>query len=509
MRCHFIVLKLLLVIALAWFWTPALGKQSRGVTQATTLKTPFLQGRYRALVIGNNNYQDSTGYWEPLRTAVADAEDLAKTLSTQYGFGPILEMDQNSIDQLYNGAKPSGDVWLLRDATRSQMVDAFELLTQYTQKGDSVLIFYAGHGHLKEEKDIGFWVPVDVNGYRESTFLHNAVIQTYMRTISQKAHHTLLISDSCFSGSLVRGAVNQPSEEKFYEKVARNKSVQIFAAGGKEFVDDNFQNSGHSPFTYFLLKQLHDNQRQYLSFRELAFGVKQLVAINADQTPEQGPLKNAGHEFGDFFFVRAGEASQHRSAEVITAPSIPVQAWGDRAKKVVPPVQAAVSEPKTVYREPAVEVLQPSVPETAVVPTIATPKAPVTPEAPTSASEPVVEPVATPQKSVSSARVSATPSKSSAQPKRNLEEEIKEWVKSRDSFFNFDTSDEEWIMKSRHFEEAGENAERFKKESSELQEALEAQGWGDNPFDDTDDFLKEDRERLSEERIRHLMKHTE
>lgn len=298
----FIILSLLLTANTAF---AALDQIQRGVNidaeYINVIKTPFIDGSYRALIIGNNTYNDPEGVWQPLNTAISDAEGLAETLSEQYAFGDILEFNEETFNQLFKEDSRE-KIWLVKNGSRENIIDSFDLLTRYTQKNDNVIIFYAGHGAFKSEKDLGFWVPVDARGSRESSLIYNASIQVIMKSLAMKAQHTLLLSDSCFSGALVRGGSELIPEKKHYEKLARKKSVQIFAAGGKEFVDDDYKGSGHSPFSYFVLQTLKNNKHQYYSFREMANDVTKLVAINAAQTPELGPLKNAGHEFGDFFF---------------------------------------------------------------------------------------------------------------------------------------------------------------------------------------------------------------
>jgi len=82
------------------------------------------------------------------------------------------------------------------------------------------------------------------------------------------------------------------------------KSVQILAAGGVEFVDDNYRGSGHSPFTHFLLNELKHNNETLLTASELALNIKKAVANNVQQTPESGILQGAGDELGEFIFTR-------------------------------------------------------------------------------------------------------------------------------------------------------------------------------------------------------------
>ena len=76
------------------------------------------------------------------------------------------------------------------------------------------------------------------------------------------------------------------------------------AAGGFEFVDDNYRESGHSPFTYFLVNELKTNDSPMLTVSQLSGNVERAVANNVDQIPESGVLQGAGDELGEFIFIK-------------------------------------------------------------------------------------------------------------------------------------------------------------------------------------------------------------
>lgn len=264
--------------------------ESRGISiekTASTQSSAINKGVYRALVIGNNEYQDKQGRWDALSTAVTDAREVARLLKQQYGFT---------------------DIKLLENATRRDVLFALEDLANKSLKNDNVLIYYAGHGFLDDETNKGFWVPVDADGSDHTTFLRNSTIRDEVSSIASRVQHTLLISDSCFSGSLLRTASRGISEsdysEKYFEKVSNKKSVQIMAAGGFEFVDDDYRESGHSPFTYFLVNELKTNNSPMLTVSQLSGNVERAVANNVDQVPESGVLQGAGDELGEFIFIK-------------------------------------------------------------------------------------------------------------------------------------------------------------------------------------------------------------
>lgn len=254
------------------------------------ISATFDNGVYRAVVIGNNAYRDRKKVWRSLKTAVKDAEAVAEVLKKDYGFA---------------------DVKLLKNATRRDILNALNRLAERSKPEDSVLVYYAGHGWQNEKTQEAFWIPVDAQGTDDSYYLSNVRIKEKLSVAARTVKHTLLISDSCFSGSLLdtRGLTHVPvgandTGREYYRKISKRRSVQILAAGGKEYVDDNYRNSGHSPFTYYLLNELKLNEEPYLSMGSLAVSLQELVAKNAQQTPESGAFRQAGDDGGQFVFSR-------------------------------------------------------------------------------------------------------------------------------------------------------------------------------------------------------------
>jgi len=264
--------------------------QSRGISLTkNTRPIPSLYGNgvFRALIVGNNIYKDSMGQWPSLSTAVGDARAVEILLRDHYGFT---------------------DIVFLENATRRDVLLAIEELSKRVLANDSVVVYYAGHGYLDTDTNRGYWVPVDANGSDHTTFLRNSTIRDELSIIAKRAKHTLLISDSCFSGTLLRSStrgINQNiNSEAYYNKVAQKKSVQIMSAGGVEYVDDDYRQSGHSPFTYFLINELKTNDKPLITVSELSSNVKMAVANNVNQIPESGVLQGAGDELGEFIFIK-------------------------------------------------------------------------------------------------------------------------------------------------------------------------------------------------------------
>ena len=126
-------------------------------------------------MIGNNDYE----HWTPLTTAVGDAEEVAEILESKYGF---------RVERLEN-------------ATRSQIVRALNQLRSELTEGDSLLIYYAGHGQIDGED--GFWIGVDGERNFEDSWVPVSTITRNLKHMS--ARHVLVVADSCYSGTLTRG----------------------------------------------------------------------------------------------------------------------------------------------------------------------------------------------------------------------------------------------------------------------------------------------------------------
>ncbi|MBN1101969.1 MAG: caspase family protein [Deltaproteobacteria bacterium] len=290
-------------LGMLWFTATLIGIAEKGSTDTTPSSTPFVGGVFRALVIANSDYKDPEGMWTPLKTPIRDAETVVQMLQKRYGFRPE-------------------NVELLKNASRAEILSAMSKMAKSAQENDSVFIYYAGHGYLDQDTKEAFWIPVDGVGREDYTYVAVSTVKTKLSVIADRVKHVFLISDSCFSGALLReghrGIKATEKTDQYYQKVARKKSVQILAAGGLEYVDDSYKGTGHSPFTYYLLKHLEQNPDRYVSATELSLEVTKAVSKNVYQTPEKGVLHGAGDNNGEFFFVNARALASLEKAPVIS-----------------------------------------------------------------------------------------------------------------------------------------------------------------------------------------------
>jgi hypothetical protein len=235
-------------------------------------------GRYHALVIGNNAYE----YLPELQTAIHDARTVASTLRDTYGF----------------------NVTLLLDATRDKIILAFDKMRAALAEDDNLLIYYAGHGTLDKEAERGYWLPINAHPDTRVNWLSTTEITDTLKAMT--ARHVLVVADSCYSGTLLRdageGLRSGTDQEMFFLRMAQKRSRTALTSGGLEPVMDG-GGGHHSVFSKAFLTVLEED-RGILDGQQLSNQIKHLVVTNSPQTPEYSDIRYAGHDGGDFLFVR-------------------------------------------------------------------------------------------------------------------------------------------------------------------------------------------------------------
>ena len=245
-------------------------------------------GTYHALVIGNNEYKG----FKRLKTAINDAEVVAGILRDGYGF----------------------KVKLLRNATRGQILSELNELRQRLTDKDNLLIYYAGHGELDQKNQRGYWLPVDAEPGNTANWISNIDLSDVLNLMAVK--HLLVVADSCYAATLTRSASGRLEAAMTEEELARavqnlaNKRARlVLTSGGVEPVLDN-TGGAHSVFAQIFIETLRANDGVLLGrdvFQRVQLRVNAMAQRWAvPQVPEYAPIKYAGHEGGDFFFLRTG-----------------------------------------------------------------------------------------------------------------------------------------------------------------------------------------------------------
>ncbi len=253
-----------------------ISKKELSLTTSPLLAT----GKYYALIIGNNDYQ----HLSKLRTAVNDAQEVGKVLRDQLGF----------------------DVKVITNAKRKDILSNLNKYRKILNENDSFLIYYAGHGEFEKTTGKAYWLAVDAQRDDPTEWIIADDITSNIKRLSSR--HVLVVSDSCYSGTLDRNIETDLKKsgdrEEFMKKMMERPSRTLMASGGNEPVSDS-GGKGHSIFADSFIKALKDIETKTFTADELFYQhVRSRVAGRSDQVPEYKEIRNSGHEGGDFIFIK-------------------------------------------------------------------------------------------------------------------------------------------------------------------------------------------------------------
>jgi len=248
----------------------------RRVLQA---ELPGIQ-RKLALLIGVNKYDDSRV--PELTGAVPDVRAVRALLEGRLGY----------------------ETTVLENPRREDMLRAFNRLALQALTGDSVIVYYAGHGVVVpiDGVETGFWLPSDVDAESPSTWLSNADIARLVAAVG--ARQLMLVSDSCYSGTLVgKERVQLGGGQLDAEDLLRRRAAVVMSSGGDEPVADSGRD-GHSIFAWHFMRALETLDRWQVG-GNLFERVREAVVKDFPQTPQYGASRTAGHQGGtDYLFER-------------------------------------------------------------------------------------------------------------------------------------------------------------------------------------------------------------
>jgi very-short-patch-repair endonuclease len=245
-------------------------------------------GRRCISVIGIDRYLS----WDPLHNAVSDARGVLAAFEA-LGFEPVVTP---LLDEAATG-----------DAIRSLPTS----LKPELRKNDSLVVFFAGHGHTITEPFLdgfpvskGYLIPVDADcsAQREHTWER---IERWLTTIAElPPRHILVILDSCRSGiALSRGIQhrgvgvrNDGSPVPFHER--RSRRVLTSALDDQRAMDGG-PIAGHSVFTGYLIEALRgvasawQREASVMGVNEIATYVRSRVQKLSEsrQVPDLGLLE--------------------------------------------------------------------------------------------------------------------------------------------------------------------------------------------------------------------------
>lgn len=233
-------------------------------------------GNYHALLIGVGTYQDMS--IKDLMNPTKDIKELQGVLTSNYTFAP-------------------GDIHILADPTKDDIINKLAYLQERLGEKDNLLIFYAGHGVVKNE--VGYWLPSDAHKENRSKWFSNAELRDYVN--GMKAKHVLIVADACFSGSILSGSYRDMTDFAC-QQMGQIPSRRAMTSGANTVVPDD------SVFFKYFVKRLQDNTADCFTAEDLYSKVKPAVINNSpnQQIPQFGVLPQAGDEGGNFIFKRKG-----------------------------------------------------------------------------------------------------------------------------------------------------------------------------------------------------------
>jgi len=122
----------------------------------------------------------------------------------------------------------------------------------------------------------------------------------------------MVVADSCYSGTLVRSvnaglrSAREADMTAWVRRILEKRSRTVMSSGGLEPVMDG-GGGGHSVFAKAFIDALRDNP-DVIDGQGLFASIRRPIVLNSDQTPEYSDIRQAGHDGGDFLFVkRAGK----------------------------------------------------------------------------------------------------------------------------------------------------------------------------------------------------------
>lgn len=238
-------------------------------------------GKNYLLLIGINSYE----HIKKLNYAVSDTLAVKDLLTKRYQF-----------------EESSATILLNEQASRNEIIQTFWSLVGKLEANDSLLIYYAGHGHYDDRFDMGYWIPVEGKQDEIGTYIPNSDLINAISRI--KAKHIFLVSDSCFSGTLLATDMR----DSFTDRAKSFPSRWGLCSGRKELVLDK------SYFAQSFISFLQENQEKELLVRHLIDYVEKNTANNTEQTPLGSRLRNVGDGGGEFVFhLKANESEREQT----------------------------------------------------------------------------------------------------------------------------------------------------------------------------------------------------
>jgi len=225
------------------------------------------------LSIGVSDFENSGSKFENLNYA----DDDARAINNLFG---------NMQGVLYN--KVFTKILTDEQATRENILDAFDWLEKEPSQNDVVVLFISSHGF--KDGDKSYLMPYDgnVDKLRATAIDFYDINQTVEKLSNkdQRNCRVLWLLDACHSGSFGVAGTKGASQVNIDEAVSmlNNNEYGVMMLNSSEASETSFENAKwqHGAFTFAMLKALKEGKADYnkdyiVTFDELATYVKQEV----------------------------------------------------------------------------------------------------------------------------------------------------------------------------------------------------------------------------------------
>jgi len=216
------------------------------------------------LTVAVNQYRDAD---LRLRYAVPDAKFIAEGFSNQ---------NKSLYQNIFNVNLFDGDV------TKDGIKSSFEKLATEVEADDVFVFYIAGHGVTYDEDGDYYYLPSDFR-YKNSKDIQKQGISKkdlvqYLTLI--KAGKTLVLMDTCNSGSFLGGSTRGLSEKSAVDRLTRSTGhATIVAALKSQVAMEGYE--GHGIFTYIFVEGLKGkadaNKDGFITLQELSSYVEEEV----------------------------------------------------------------------------------------------------------------------------------------------------------------------------------------------------------------------------------------
>ena len=242
------------------------------------LKSPMKKNAY-AIVIGIERYRE--------KLPTADFADRDAKLMGEYLTKVLGYPEENVVVRLND------------KASRTDIEKYVEnWLPNHVEKGDSVFIYFSGHGAPNAKTGEAYLVQFD----GDPTFVETTgypLKRLYENLDKLPAREVVVLLDSCFSGAGGRSVIAKGSRPLVLSAenslMAKGKTV-VLSAGAGDQISSTYDQQGHGLLTYFFLKGLQGeadkNKDGAIDLHELFDYVKPQVErvarreFNNEQTPQ-------------------------------------------------------------------------------------------------------------------------------------------------------------------------------------------------------------------------------